>query len=374
MKPEASEKDQRGRKKILFFSAFFRPYVGGAEVFVEEVSRRLVSLGWDVTVLTARLSPSLTEEESSQGVRIVRIGLGIRLDKYLYPCLAFWKSLSIPHDIIYAVLESYAGLAAALYKLFTRRPTVLNIQSGTLDDWKRGLWLNLLFRRFIHTMPDKVHAISKHLAERARRLGAKRVAVIPNGIDLKKFSISVPRDPRKIVCVGRLYAVKGQQYLVEAMPEVLKKFPDAKLHLVGDGPDRERLAFSVERLGLKDQVVFRGNLPHEEIPKEVASAAVFVGPSLREGQGIAFVEAQALGTPVIGTSVGGIPEVIEDNITGVLVPPQNSKALAGAIIKLLGDPAYAKKLADEGKKRVTRYDWDVVCKEVERLMGDFLRK
>lgn len=367
-------------RKILIFSAFFPPFRGGAEVFVEEVGKRLAA-AHDVTVLTARLKHSLPKEESVDGMRIIRIGFGIKADKYLYPILAFLKSFTVPHDIVYGVLESYAGIAVALYKVFTwrpafvearpaGRPAILNLQSGTLDDWRRGKGFNLLLRRFIHTMPDAIHAISEHLASRARWLGARRVVVIPNGMDLKAHMINVAKDPKKIICVGRLYPVKGQDILIDAMPHVLKEFPNAMLHLIGDGPEKEKLKTQSEKLKISEHVIFCGNLPHSEIPREVASAALFVGPSRREGQGIAFVEAQAAGTAAIGAATGGIPEVIEDGVTGLLVQPENPEALARAMLKLLHDPGYAKQLAVEARKRVLRYDWNRITESVAGLIEE----
>ena len=356
----------------MFLSAFFNPYRGGAEIFVEEVGKRLAHT-YRVTVLTARMTRKPRVRETMNGMRIIRIGFGFALDKYLYPLLALVWLFRIPHDIAYAVLESYAGLAAALYKTFTRRPVILNLQSGTLDDWRRGFGLNVILRQFIHRAPNAVHAISRHLASRARWFGARHVVVIPNGIELAQYQLHIPRDAKKIVCVGRLYHVKGQDTLIEAMPYVLKEFPDMKLHLVGDGPEKQRLALSVERLGLKDCIIFRGSLPHEEIPKEIASAAILVGPSRKEGQGIVFVEAQAAGTPIVATNVGGIPEVVEDGVTGLLVPPENPQALAETILKLLRDPLYAKRLAENAKKDVEKYNWGRITKKVEVLIDETIK-
>jgi nucleoside-diphosphate-sugar epimerase/glycosyltransferase involved in cell wall biosynthesis len=369
---EFRTKDNKGtsgseRKKILIFSAFFPPFRGGAEVFVEEVGKRLAKKH-DVTVITAMLDGKLPASETVDGMHIIRIGLGIKWDKYIYPFIAPLRALYVRNDIAYGVLESYAGVALAFYKLFTRKPSILNLQSGTLDDWRRGHGLNLLVRRFVHRMPDAIHAISRHLASRAKWLGAKNVAVIPNGIDIRKFVVSALKDPNKIICVGRLYPVKGQAVLMRAIPHVLKEFPFAAFYFVGDGPDREALKKLADDLGISSRVVFAGAMPHDALPKEIASAAIAVGPSIREGQGIAFVEMQAAGTAVVGTNVGGIPEIIEDGVTGLLVPPENPQALAQAILKLLRDPIYAKHLAEQAKKQVPRYDWDRIAGEVEGLI------
>jgi glycosyltransferase involved in cell wall biosynthesis len=128
-----------------------------------------------------------------------------------------------------------------------------------------------------------------------------------------------------------------------------------------------------ETIGIERSVVFRGHVPHREVARELASAVIAVGPSRREGQGIAFVEAQAAGTPVIGTNVGGIPEVILDGATGLLVPPENPEALAQAILKFLREPQYAKQLAENAKRTVFRYDWDAITGDVEGLVDRILK-
>jgi glycosyltransferase involved in cell wall biosynthesis len=227
--------DEVHKPKILIFSAFYDPFEGGAERYVKEISQRLKDK-YQFSILTSRLSRKLPKKEVKEGVEIFRLGFGFKFDKYLYPILAPFKSFSIPHQLLHAVLESYAGIALIIYKIFNKKTkTLLTLQSGKVSI------PNFLFKK-VHQTPDKVQAISKALAKRAEKFGAKNVEVIPNGVDLKEFQKrNIPKEKYRIVCVSHLKKVKGIEYLIGAMPKVLEKFPEAKLVLIGEGPERENL-------------------------------------------------------------------------------------------------------------------------------------
>jgi len=142
--------------------------------------------------------------------------------------------------------------------------------------------------------------------------------------------------------VARLSDVKGQDILVDAMSEVVKKVSNAKLILFGEGKLERMLRDKVEVLGIGDSVIFDLTINR---PAECMSVLdIFVAPSRMEGLGLSIMEAQACGLPVIGSRVGGIPQIIEDNVTGVLVEPQDPKELADAIVKLLNDAELRKTL------------------------------
>jgi glycosyltransferase involved in cell wall biosynthesis len=296
------------------------------------------------------------------------LGFGFKFDKYLYPILAPFKSFSIPHQLLHAVLESYAGIALIIYKIFNKKTkTLLTLQSGKVSI------PNFLFKK-IHQTPDKVQAISKALAKRAEKFGAKNVEVIPNGVDLKEFQKrNIPKEKYRIVCVSHLKKVKGIEYLIGAMPKVLEKFPEAKLVLIGEGPERENLKTQISNLKIENSVEFKGALPHEKIPEELAKSEVFVLPSISEGMGIVIVEAQAVGIPVIGTNVGGIPDIIKNGENGILVEPKNPKELADAIIKIFSEPEFAQKLVKNAKVNLEKYDWQNIAQKVNSIYQELLR-
>jgi len=161
------------------------------------------------------------------------------------------------------------------------------------------------------------------------------------------------------------------------MPKILKRLPKAKLVLIGDGPDKEMLERLANELNLGSNVVFAGKVTHKELERWYPTADVFVLPSIvtsegdTEGLGVVFLEAIASGTPIIGSNVGGIPDIIKHNKTGLLAPQKDTDALADAIIKVLTDSTLNRKLRKNAIDFVKeRFTWDLVA---DRFAGLFRR-
>lgn len=188
---------------------------------------------------------------------------------------------------------------------------------------------------------------------------ADKVRVIRCGVDTKTFggarSTRTNSDFR-VLCIGTLYPVKGHRFLLEACAELVRTGVTLKCHLVGDGPDRAELEQLTQQLGLEQHVVFRGSLPRTEVASEIASANVLVVPSIltpegrREGIPVVCMEGLAGGTPVVASALSGIPELVEDGVNGLLVPPGDSAGLAAALLRLHGDPALRERLARAGRE------------------------
>jgi glycosyltransferase involved in cell wall biosynthesis len=356
------------KKQILILSCFYKPFGGGAEVYIEEIVKKLKN-DYDFIILTSRISRKFPRHEEKDGVRIIRIGIGCYFDKYLYPIVAFFKIFSIEKDLIHAVMESYAGLALLSYRIIDRNtPALLTLQSGRVRMPK------FLFKK-IHQAPDKIQAISKYLAQRAKNFGAKNIEVIPNGINLEQFNPALrDKQKHKIICVAHLRRVKGIRYLISAMPKILEKFPDAKLILIGEGPEKKDLESRIKNQELRDAVELKGKLSQEQVMGELSEAEVFVLPSLFEGQGIAILEAQASNVPVIASDIGGIPDIVEDEKTGILVEPKNSEQIAGAIIKIFLYPNLAKVLAQNALQEVQQYDWQNIAQEINKIYQQLLKQ
>lgn len=354
---------------VVVFSAFFDPWMSGAERFALEVADR-IGRSRRVTVVTARLSRRVSRFERRAHYDIIRVGFGSRIDKWLFPILApLWVVGGKPPEIVHAVMESYAGIALLVYKFFRPRSrTVLTLQSGDLDSTVKQQKIPSWLWQRIHASPDAVTAISQFLADRAIRLGAApaRVSVIPNGVDLARLTprSESNRVPHRIVCIARLSWEKGLPTLLAALANVRRAIPDAHLVLVGDGPLRQPLMEDAERLGVSDAVTFRGALPHDEALAVLKTADIFVCPSLAEGLGIVFIEAQACGVPAIGTRVGGIPDVIEDGVTGLLVPPDDADALGDAIRRSMYDAALTLRLVTSARDHLARFSWDRIAQQV----------
>ncbi|HTK59797.1 MAG TPA: glycosyltransferase [Candidatus Baltobacteraceae bacterium] len=361
--------------RCLIYSAFYEPFVSGAERMVVETVRRLAGR-FSITVVTARLDAKLPRRETRliEGTtltyEIVRLGVGAKWDKFLFPILAPLWTLGQPHDLVHAVMESYAGIALWWYRaLGGKKPTILTLQSGDLDMPEKNRKIPRFIWKNIHTSPTVAVGISTALTRRAEKLGAKRTMTIPNGVDFSHLA-KVPRgvkEPHRVVTVARLSPEKGLPFLIDAIKLARHTVEDATLAIVGGGALEAELKALVEERSLQDVVKFLGALPNAEAMAEVAKSGVFVLPSLGEGLGIVLLEAQALDVPVIGTDVGGIPDVIEHEKTGLLVPPSDAKAIAAAIVRVLTEPGLGARLAAGAKERLAKFDWDKIAERYAAL-------
>ena len=366
------------RKTIAMFSAFYAPWESGAERFAREVVENLKDR-YHFVLFTARNSKKVPKTESGKGYVIRRLGFGSRFDKWIFPLLAPFAAIRLKPALAHAVMESYAGIALAIFKLFSwKTPAILTLQSGDLDDSKKQKKIPYLLWKIIHLAPTHLTAISRYLAERAEMLGVskERISVIHNGVSFEELQPLLRKEkqtvPRRIVCVGRLSWEKGQEYIISALPLIKKEFPEAHLVVVGGGAEEEKLRKLVTTLDLAPSVYFRGLLPHFRAMDEAVSAEVFVGPSLAEGLGIVFLEAQALGIPVVGTYVGGIPDVIENEVTGLLVPPKDSVAIAEAVKRIFRDKELKASLITTARKQVNEFSWDKITEQIASLYDRYI--
>lgn len=154
----------------------------------------------------------------------------------------------------------------------------------------------------------------------------------------------------QLICVGRLHESKGHAVLLDA----LAKVPGAALTIVGDGPERSNIEAQIATLGLADRVTLTGSVAEHEIIALMREADLFVGPSHAEPLGVVYMEAMAMGVATIGTAAGGVGEIIDSGVDGLLVPPRNPEALASAIQSLIDDPARRQQIARAGRASVVK--------------------
>jgi glycosyltransferase involved in cell wall biosynthesis len=223
---------------------------------------------------------------------------------------------------------------------------------------------------------DYCHAVSNYLADHVGQYGVKKIVMIPNGVNWEKFN----PDPNKkqtrkdlrfetenlIVCVSRLEHKNGTHDLIESA-KYLQDI-DFKMIICGSGSEKEKLQKMAEGLGLKDKILFLGDILHSELPKYVACADIFVRPSLAEGFGIVFLEAMACNVAVIGTPVGGIPDFLRNNETGLLCNPGDPKDIAEKIEILIQNKESTQRLIKNGFKMVREeYGWDKIADRIKKL-------
>ena len=203
-----------------------------------------------------------------------------------------------------------------------------------------------------------------------------KLAVIHCGVDVPAFSPperEAPADGRlAVLSVGRLVAVKGQGVLIEAIARLARDGADVTLTLVGDGPRRPALERLARRYGVADRVQFAGRVGQDDISAHYAAADVFCLSSFAEGVPVVLMEAMASGVPVVATRINGIPELIEDGESGILVPPGRADLLAAALRDMLGDGSRRAALAAAGRERVAAdFEVDACADDLRALMGRF---
>ncbi|MEX0653279.1 MAG: glycosyltransferase family 4 protein [Phycisphaeraceae bacterium] len=182
-----------------------------------------------------------------------------------------------------------------------------------------------------------------------------KLHIIHCGVDPAWFTPRHHTGPgQRLLFVGRLAAVKGLPVLFEAMRRVVRECPQAELALVGDGAERAMLERSVQAMGLAEHVQFVGYRSPDAVRDMLREADVFVLPSFAEGVPVVLMEAMATGVPVVATRVAGVAELVDDGVTGCLVPPGHVDALAGRIIDLLHDAGQRQRLGDAGRATVVR--------------------
>jgi len=209
---------------------------------------------------------------------------------------------------------------------------------------------------------------------------AEKVHVVRAGVDTALFAPREPRTPGgdalRVVCVGTLHEVKGQAHLVEACRLLAREGVAVTCRLVGDGPDRRDLEAAIAAAGLTGRVVLTGPLTRPAVADELHRADVLVAPSVptregrREGIPVVLMEAMSSGLPVVASGISGIPELVEDGVSGILAPPGDAAAIAAALRRLAGDPALRERMGRAARRRVVSgFDLERSAAELARRFG-----
>jgi glycosyltransferase involved in cell wall biosynthesis len=239
--------------------------------------------------------------------------------------------------------------------------------------------------RLVNRAADCVTAVAGGVAEHVHRTeGCPRdkIVVIPNGIDVRDVaaaaggateSLGIAADRQVMGTIARLVWYKGHEELLEATARVARAEPRATLVVVGDGPLRRSLERRAHDLGLNGAARFLGSVP--QAWRLLPRFDIFVLPSRWEGMSNGLLEAMAAGRPIVATAVGGNPELITDGETGLLVPPQDPEALAAAMLRLIRDPALARRLGQAARRRVeTDFTLEAMVRRLETLYDDLLAR
>jgi len=366
------------KSRVLILTTAYLPQVGGSELAIKNITDRLPGINFDL--ITSRPSKNLPEYEKIGNVDVYRIGNLFSLSSFLLPknflpIAVFFKACQLmrkhgQYNIIHAYQASQAAGGGWLLKWrYPNIPFIVTVQEGKVLNQQS--WLTRFFRYIIFRKTDVVTVISNYLAHYVKSQNPKiPINVIPNGVDLEKFRHMPNSDENTVITVSRLVSKNGVGDIIKAMAIVKKEISDARLIIVGSGPLEKELRQSIKDLDLRDQVIMVGSQSPENVASYLARAKVFVRPSLSEGLGSAFLEAMAVGLPVIGTAVGGIPDFLKDGQTGLFCNVGDPQDLAEKIKILLTDRELRTKMIDNGRKLVTeKYDWNIIAWKFREIYG-----
>ena len=275
----------------------------------------------------------------------------------------------IKPDIVHAHYVSSYGITGYLTGF---HPFIVSVWGKDIYDAPKNIALKYLIKR-VFAKADSILSTSKTMARQTKKFVVnKNVTVTPFGIDLMKF---YPRQRKGfskfVIGTARIIAPKyGIRFLIEAFAMFLKDAPDAELHIAGDGPQRNDLISLSQRLRIATQVKFLGFIDPEKMPVFLAGLSVFCMPSVDESEsfGVASLEAQACGLPVIVSAIGGLHETIKDGKTGYLVPPRDTKSLTDKLLLLYRSKEIRETMGNNAISFVKRYyNWIDNFRKIEKI-------
>ncbi|KKW19784.1 MAG: Glycosyl transferase group 1 [Parcubacteria group bacterium GW2011_GWA2_51_10] len=406
-----------GARRILIFSLTYHPFVGGAEIAIKEITDRLSKEKYAFDMITLRFDRALPKVEKVGNVTVYRLGPAIRapsvsdrnmkwqlrLAKVLFPISSFIKAFFLDqkyvYDMLWAMMANQASFSALFFKfIHPKTPYFLELQDGrAIADMKarrpilRLLWP--LYKR-MYMKADRIKAISHYIAKEVRSIGYKKdIEVIPNGVDVGTFTRPSPpsrveelkkkvgKHPGDIFLftASRLVLSRGVEDVIRALPALPAH---VKLLVAGTGEDQQKLERIASEAGIQERVIFAGHVPHEILPAYFAISDIFVRPSIIEGFGSAFIEAFAVGIPVIATPVGGIPDFLFDpdanpdkEPTGLFCEVQNPESIARCVTRYMEEPKLKARIIKNARALASeKYDWNRIARDMEERIFDPLLK
>lgn len=362
------------RLLVINWFDWTHPLWGGAEVYLREVFCRLAARGHQVTLLCSSYAggrPDSVEE----GVRILRRGWFWTF--HLQVPWLYRRHLAAERwDCVF----EYTNKVPMLTPLYVRAPlvavahhlfgaTIFHASAPPVAAY--AYLMERLLPLFYRRTPWIAVSASTRADLIRRGIPRERIHIVPNGIDSTFFAPPAPPHAlaagSTIAWIGRLRRYKRVDVLLRALPLVREQVPEATLEVAGEGPERARLEALAAKLGLGASARFLGGLSELEKRALLQRAAVLAQPSIKEGWGLTILEAGACGVPAVASDVAGLRESVRQGETGLLVPPGDPAALAGALVALLRDPARRRAMGAAARRWAQQFDWEAAASATERL-------
>ena len=395
-------------RKVCFISPEYWPLSGGTGAYVYYLSNELMKNGYKICVVTGSNQAQDIQVNPQLNVVFLKIPKTPIIKSFLLAGASYRKLNSVRDsvnvDITHAQLPLTPNFAVPPNFGKALVCTVHSTWKGEAEAIRGEPYSRLnANEKFLVSFNWFLRIFEEKMLERAKKIIAvshftkwellnyykipeDKIRVIHNGVDVNKFKPASDKrkvkaelgfnpDDLAIVSVGRLYARKGLFTLIESMPAVVKRFRNAKFIISGKGQSDEmhKLIAHAEKLGVKNNIIFTGYYPDKKLPKLYQAADVFAFSTFYEHHPFAVLEALATGLPVVTTTVGGIPETIENGKNGFLVEPFNPHQFADRLLYLLEHPAFAMEMGALARKTIVeQYDWRIVVKDAIKVYDEVL--
>ncbi|GER80065.1 MAG: glycosyltransferase family 4 protein [Anaerolineales bacterium] len=339
---------------VLVIGNFLSVELGSRSV-CEDFAERLVQAGWTV-IATSRKTGRIT-----------------RLLDMLWPVFSRRTFYQIAYVEVYSGLSFvWAELAVMLLNAL-RKPHILTLHGGNLPVFAArnpGRVRNLLKSATVVTAP------SPYL-QKAMQPYRQDILLLPNALDISRYSFRARVTPvSRLVWLRAFHHIYNPSLAPRVLALLANEFPDINLTMFG--PDKMDGSFELTRktahdMGVQDKMGFPGAVPKERVPDVLQTGDIFLNTTNVDNTPVSVLEAMACGLCVVTTNVGGLPDLLEDGVDALLVPPDDSQAMANAIRRLLTEPALAEKLSVNARRKVEGFDWSVILPQWERLFTELIQ-
>ncbi|MCK4262308.1 glycosyltransferase [bacterium] len=353
--------------------------IGGTEKNIIALVTHLDKDRYESKVVALMPGGELINKLRGYGIRAECLGMRNKFDLG-----AIFKLYRLIKNSKINILHTYLFHANILGRIVGRLVGVPVIISSirVMERRRYHLWIDWLTNRMVDVETCVCEAVRNFTIEKGK-IRADKLVTIPNAIDVQQYELNMDIEQKKMELgielnypilgvAGRLHKQKGHIYLLKAMLRIMREYPRAVLLVMGDGPLRTKLTIVCYKSLINNQLKFLGL--RQDIKEIMALLDVFILPSLWEGMPNVLLEAMALGKPIVATRVGGVEELIEDGVSGALVPPADEEALAGAVIHILARPDKGRGLGKVARKEAERrFPVEDMVGETEKLYGRLLR-
>lgn len=364
--------------KIVFVSHSFYPRKGGVETVLLNLARCLSKKGHNISIIANHYPSDLPVKERMDGFDVSRLPLAIGVGN-VRATIASLRNITLELGRLILLLQKcspdvlnihFISLGHALLSIlaarFLRIPVVATVHGSDITYLPQKVYLCRCIVRWVLQSAQATTFTSNFINDAASHLVRRKKGIfrtIRNGVDLFRFNNEAKKG-NYILAIGRIAPEKGFDYLIPAYKKLVDAGRSEQLLIAGDGTERNKCEQIVADLGLQGRIRFEGWAEEDKIADLISGCKFLVVPSLREGLGIVCLEAMAARKAIIATKVGGIPEIVEDGVNGLLVESKNPQRLAESMLWLLENEKACRQMGEAGRKIVERhYTWEKVTEK-----------